>query len=341
MNNRICKAVIRNGNGWAKWKREAVAALWIPVQMQSYYYVTSSSSSATKARKANQTSTTWPRPREIPFQPQAANSVNLIGYVKNPVQFLSSPDAKHCATTVISLLHPSSSPSDSSPLCRIPITFEGDLAHIAACHLKENDCVYVAGQLSAHPPSFNVIEAEAQLQVMVHTINFVQGCTEKKISYIPQHKEESPPSTDSARMKKNHDSLLNSWRELLDNPKEWWDYRNSKLNGLVNPKFPDFKRKDNAFSLWIDSAPGWLVTKIKKVEFDIPNHKQTQGKQQRGDESWKNLVENPAKWWDNRENKVMQWNIKSSAHCFTDLMHLHVLYLEKCERSRFQAQRHW
>lgn len=36
---------------------------------------------------------------------------------------------------------------------RIPVVFEGDLAHIAACHLKKDDHVHVAGQLMADPPS--------------------------------------------------------------------------------------------------------------------------------------------------------------------------------------------
>lgn len=30
--------------------------------------------------------------------------------------------------------------------------FEGDLAHTAVCHLKQNDVIHVAGQLSTDPP---------------------------------------------------------------------------------------------------------------------------------------------------------------------------------------------
>lgn len=47
---------------------------------------------------------------------------------------------------------------------RIPIIFEGVLAHTAACHLKENDHVYIDGHLSADPPS-NVTRNQASVQV--------------------------------------------------------------------------------------------------------------------------------------------------------------------------------
>lgn len=51
------------------------------------------------------------------------------------------------------------------PHLRIPIIFEGDLAHIAACHVKENDYVYITGQLSKHHPWRNANQGEASVQV--------------------------------------------------------------------------------------------------------------------------------------------------------------------------------
>lgn len=50
-------------------------------------------------------------------------------------------------------------------LIRIPIIFEGDLAHIAACHLQKDDCVHVAGQLSADPPHLDKNQGQATMQV--------------------------------------------------------------------------------------------------------------------------------------------------------------------------------
>lgn len=53
---------------------------------------------------------------------------------------------------------------------RIPIIFEGDLAHIAASHLKKGDFVKIGGQLSTDPPPFP--EMQDQTQVLVSIINY-------------------------------------------------------------------------------------------------------------------------------------------------------------------------
>ncbi len=58
---------------------------------------------------------------------------------------------------------------------RIPIIFEGDLAHIAACHLKQNNYVHVAGRLSADPPHLNANLDQANIQVRMIYFNL---CTQ-------------------------------------------------------------------------------------------------------------------------------------------------------------------
>ncbi|CAK9162472.1 unnamed protein product [Ilex paraguariensis] len=106
-------------------------------------------------------STEWPRPSEIPWQSKVVNTVNLIGNVKIPVQFQASPDGKYWAGTVIAQ---NDSVSSDFPSFWIPVIFEGDLAHIAACHLKEKDRVYIAGHLSADPPPFTLSQGQANAQ---------------------------------------------------------------------------------------------------------------------------------------------------------------------------------
>lgn len=86
----------------------------------------------------------WPKPTEVPFQPKLANAINLIGKVNAPIQFETSSDGNPWAATVITRQEPSS--------LWIPVIFEGDLAHTARYHLKENDVVYVSGQLCTDPP---------------------------------------------------------------------------------------------------------------------------------------------------------------------------------------------
>lgn len=42
------------------------------------------------------------------------------------------------------------------------------------------------------------------------------------------------------------------------------------LSFQLSKKFPDFKRKDKTAALWIDSAPGWALANIERIEFDVP-----------------------------------------------------------------------
>ncbi|XVF46056.1 hypothetical protein PTKIN_Ptkin02bG0257300 [Pterospermum kingtungense] len=247
--------------------------------------------------------TEWPRPTTIPYQSKVANSVSLCGYIHMPVQREAASDGKVWAGTVISR-----NPSSDSPPLWIPIIFEGDLAHIAFSHLKESDHVYIEGQLSADQPSSDAPQSQANVQVMVHTITFVDESS-------PMTKRAAPPKEEgilshSASAEKGTEIADSSWRDLLDNPKEWLDYRERKLNGLVKPKHPDFKRKDGVIALWLNSAPKWVLSELEGLQFDVPTQNSNsknavkQVSQLKGDDFWKDLVENPTKWWDNRFDKM-------------------------------------
>ncbi|KAK8516650.1 hypothetical protein V6N13_080744 [Hibiscus sabdariffa] len=262
----------------------------------------------------------WSKPSTIPHQSKVANSVSLSGYIHMPVQFKAAPDGKFWAGSVIS-----QNPSSNAPPLWIPIIFEGDLAHVAAFHLKENDHVYIDGQLSADPPSSGATQNQANVQVMVRTINFVDESPPKNKSNAPPKEErastysdndvddESPPknksnappktSTYSASTKAGTEIVADAWRDFLDNPKEWKDYRQLKLNGSVNPKHPDFKSKDGVHALWLNRAPKWVVSRLDGLEFDIPIKKSFPTKKSK-EEFWKDLVENPSMWWDNRLDKI-------------------------------------
>lgn len=128
--------------------------------------------------------------------------------------------------------------------------------------------------------------------------------------------------------KKGGNETMDFWRDLVKNPLLWFDYRNHKANGLVKEKHPDFKHKGSSKSLWVSGAPKWVLPGLGKLEFDVPviykkrvtnekpvideKPKPVQSSEERGgkkssgekEESWKNLVESPSKWWDNRTRKL-------------------------------------
>ncbi|CAL5186348.1 unnamed protein product [Lathyrus oleraceus] len=334
------------------WCSSNSALLRLRYRNSSYY-----SSTTTTTRKSK---SKFSKPTEIPFQPKLANSVNLIGSVNTPVQFETSPDGNPFAATIISSL-------DHNPSSLlIPVIFQGDLAHTANFHLKQNDVVHVVGQISTDPKHS---KPQYQFQVMAQSLNFVQDYPlVKKASLTSKQKCDSSSEREDEEIKssekdihseqteehdkrkswkdvlnkpsrwqvvhstketpkgaavesnvggelqpelkhtittaKNYpDSLSNSWGYLLNDPKQWLDFRDSKRSGLVSPRYPDFKRKDGSVPIWIDKAPKWVLSKLEELEFDVPAVKSKQAKDSKGDESWNDLLQNPAKWWDNRLDK--------------------------------------
>ncbi|KAH1264023.1 Protein OSB2, chloroplastic [Glycine max] len=149
----------------------------------------------------------------------------------------------------------------------------------------------------------------SQVIVMVQTLNFVQGYPQPNnsisINLKPEPEPEPKHSIPSA--KRNRDSSSSSpWRDLVDNPMHWRDFRESKRNGLVKPRHPDFKRKDG-HSLWLSKDNERVLPKLKGLQFDVPDSISKKG----GGESWNDLVQNPDNWWDNRLNKVIPFSVLS------------------------------
>lgn len=285
--------------------------------------------------------------------------MNLIGHVAKPVQFKSSVDNKSWAGTILT------QDLDPDAPFWIPINFEGDLAHIAACHLQEKDYVHVAGQLTRNPPEFAKEQgqtSQTSFQVMVNSLSFVQETLQRKESQTSFKQKEQVSSfsskecltTDKLRNISPHekqDNFLNkshltsdtcehkdhkeyiradeletleysketeqksqksahrvkdlesSWRQLVDNPNQWWDNRKDKHSGRINPKSPDFKHKENGVALWLNRAPKWVVSELEEHKLDDAVCSSGQQKNNM-DDPWKNLVEDPKKWWDNRSNKI-------------------------------------
>lgn len=50
------------------------------------------------------------------------------------------------------------------------------------------------------------------------------------------------------------------WRDLIENPIDWWDNRESRRN----PRAPDFKHRITRQALWIDNwqTPAWARAKF-------------------------------------------------------------------------------
>ena len=54
-------------------------------------------------------------------------------------------------------------------------------------------------------------------------------------------------------------------QDLIGSPHAWEDCRTNK----PKPTHPDFKRKEDGTSLWLDRyTPGWVATKLMKIEVE-------------------------------------------------------------------------
>lgn len=218
-----------------------------------------------------QNDTVWEKPSEIPWQAKVVNSVNLIGQVKIPVQFEASPDGKNWAGTIISQDEGSLQSAGSLQSFWIPVIFEGDLAHIAMCHLKEKDYVHVAGHLSVDVPPFKLSEVQANVQVMAHSINFVQDSKSTKIS---------TPS----------------------DPERW----SSKTSVQENNVFIQPPLEERS-TMSIQPHTMFEKSTINGTEsFPVPNSKKV-GRKPTDKPSmlakWRDLLTNSKQWLDNREKK--------------------------------------
>ncbi|XP_068652186.1 protein OSB2, chloroplastic-like isoform X2 [Aristolochia californica] len=238
------------------------------------------------------------RPSEIPWQAKVANSVHLTGLVKGPVHLEVLPDDKYWAVTTLV--------QEEYPQLQISIIFEGDWAQIAVLHLRENDLIYVTGKLNGDPPPFAVQKAQTGVQVLVQNLSFVQKSNFTKPVVKMQGSGKKHMQTIIFSGKPTKSNLNdNYWRDLITNPSQWLDYRMSKINKLVNPNFPDFKSKNTRVGLWLDSAPEWVVPEMNGLQFDTET---SNGKKTRdsGDAVWRDLMDNPGQWLDQRTTKLQK-----------------------------------
>ncbi|GAA0147655.1 DNA metabolism protein [Lithospermum erythrorhizon] len=136
-------------------------------------------------------------------------------------------------------------------------------------------------------------------------LEFENKIEEKEIGVM---KTEKKGSSNVGGIKKDGESVLDSWRDLVKNPMDWRDYREKKSSGSVKVKYPDFKHKTNGTALWLNTAPNWVLPGLEGLDVDaqVQVQKLTRAKGGKGknEDSWRSLVENPDKWWDNRSRKT-------------------------------------
>ncbi|KAL2250601.1 protein OSB3, chloroplastic/mitochondrial-like [Sesamum indicum] len=256
-----------------------------------------SSSSFTQRikKQAEALATVWPKPREMPYQEKVSNFVNLIGHIRTPVRFEAASDGKHFSTTVISLGNGGERNSLS-----IPVVFEGDLAHVVACHVKENDCVFVSGQLSVDPVRLVSSESLGKFHVVAENLNFVQGL-EKNFLDKKLGVETDKPGKHGAKK-------IEEVIERVDNDPYFMKQLGEVLKNQDTRRVESsVKQSRNADSV---SAPPTATLECGKDESVREKCNGRNGgiaiKKKGANQNldlWRDLVKNPLQWWDYRDHK--------------------------------------
>ncbi|XP_078179487.1 protein OSB3, chloroplastic/mitochondrial-like isoform X2 [Carex rostrata] len=263
------------------------------------------------------------RPTEIPFQTRVANTVNLIGTVGVPVQKETLSDGRVTAVSVLIQEYP------DLPKVWIPIIFQGELAEVAAAYLKENETVYITGQLNGDTEPVKVNENQANVQVLAQTLQYVvdpgsttliNAITELDVPTIKE-KEDSVSYTEADIA--GDLSSLQLWSDLLNNPNDWYDNRADKRGKNT----PDFRHKRTKQQLWINkSTPSWVILKLEEPPFSLKNPigspKQGEIKKPNSSyvELWDDVVANPQNWVDKRMDKqkgLVKFNYPDFKHKVT------------------------
>ncbi|KAL7092043.1 hypothetical protein ACP275_12G141100 [Erythranthe tilingii] len=243
--------------------------------------------------------TVWPKPVEIPYQAKVSNFVNLIGHVVAPIRFEEASDGNHIAATVIS--QPNSGEKNSM---LTPVLFGGDLAHVVACHVKENDCVLVSGQLSVSPIRFALNDSPVKFHVVVENLNFVQGLKrnasdqklEVSFSSLEIDKPVAGKIDEVIEKMENDDDFNQQWQNALEHAKvkvvsgdNDWASSNSVTQQLDADSEAILKHVESNWEKCNDKSVEWAADKKKDGDLAL--------------DFWSDLVKNPLLWWDYRNHK--------------------------------------
>ncbi|KAF0926777.1 hypothetical protein E2562_027388 [Oryza meyeriana var. granulata] len=279
------------------------------------------------------------RPSTIAFQPRVANSVSLIGAVGAPVQLQRMPDGRFSAVSVLvqeryaeypkfwipiifqdDLAQVAASYLQEKDLIYVSGQLTGDIPPTKVMDGQAN--IQVLAQMLSFVGS-KVVEADSLVDEEEGFMKIVEA--EKKVEtkkFIPKY----PPGKVSG-YRSNADKLSKLWNDVMANPQDWTDNRAQKKNGSINAKYPDFKNNVSKEGLWLNSAPKAVLDKLDGLVFssgfsagkkswsfsgDKSNgtnwarksqDASSMSKQKLQGDLWRDLVDNPGKWWDNRSDK--------------------------------------
>lgn len=215
----------------------------------------------------NNGAASYPKPPEISWNKDLSNSVNLIGFVANPVEIKHLPSGKVVAWTRLSVK------KNASQMSWIHLTFWDELAHVASQHVQKGHQIHVSGRLVTDTVDSLDGKQQTYYKVVAQQLNFI----DRSDAPVRSHDQDfdfimSDDNGKKASYASNGTtgSVVELWQAFFANPGEWWDNRRNKRN----PKAPDFKHKDTGEALWIDgrSTPPWVKSQLEILDMRMGSY---------------------------------------------------------------------
>ncbi|RZC50420.1 hypothetical protein C5167_018837 [Papaver somniferum] len=211
--------------------------------------------------------TQYPKPTEIPWSKELANTVHLIGNVGNPVQIKYLDSGKVLAWTSLAVRR---SPTETT---WFNLTFWNELAHIANQHVEKGQRLYVTGNIVSNTVDKDDGSKQTYYKVVVRELNFVEKIVTPGNS-SSYEREPSPVITAGQGGNyagKSGTSTQELWQAFFANPVDWWDNRKNKRT----PKHPDFKHKHTGEALWVDAKynPPWVKSQLAILDTTMASHR--------------------------------------------------------------------
>lgn len=229
---------------------------------------------------------------DIEFDPVAANFISVMGNVGNEpeLRFLDNGNK----VTSWSLAFRDRRDAETEWL---NIEAWGALAERAAAEIHRGNRIVVQGRLKVRSWTSPQGQPRKDIRITANSIKRVQSPSSSIESWQAQ------PDNDRAGSQSEHsrsksaiidDTVHQSpamqgsqpqetqqvgglttneelWMNFFEDTSGWYDNRSQKASGKINPKSPDFKRKEggrDAPALWIDSrtTPAWVKKELEKLD---------------------------------------------------------------------------
>ncbi|PNY11915.1 protein OSB2 chloroplastic-like [Trifolium pratense] len=180
-----------------------------------------------KVRCSNSiTNGTYPKPTEIQWNKDLCNSVNLIGFVANPVEIKHLPSGKVVAWTRLSVK------KNATQMSWINLTFWDELALVASQHVQQGQQIHVSGRLVTDTVDSVDGKQQTYYKVVAQQLNFIHRSDSPVTSYDQDFNfvaSDGGKKVSNAGNYSAGSSVVELWQAFFANPGEWWDNRKNKV----------------------------------------------------------------------------------------------------------------